>query len=87
MYVEGADKIKNDIGGVCTAYGREQRWIQNSGGELEGKSELGGTRFEWEAILQRISRDKTEGVDWIDLAQGRDRCKALVNAATNHCTP
>jgi hypothetical protein len=56
-------------------------------GELEGKSALERTRFEWGAILQWISSDRMEGVNWIDLAQGRDRCKALVNAALNHCTP
>jgi len=61
--------------------------MQNFGGKLEGKSALGRTRFEWEAILQWISSDRTEGVDWIDMAQGRDGCKALVNAAMNHCTP
>lgn len=27
------------------------------------------------------------GVDWIHLAQGRDKCKALVNVVMNHCTP
>jgi hypothetical protein len=75
------------MGGACIAYGREQRCIKNFGGELESKSALGKTRFEWKAILQRISSDRTEGVDWIDLAQGRDRCKALVNAAMNHCIP
>jgi hypothetical protein len=55
--------------------------IQNFGGELEGKSALGRNSFERESILQWISSDRTEGVDWIDLAQG------FVNAAMNHCTP
>jgi len=34
-------------------------------------------------ILKRISRKWDGGVDWIDLAEGRDRWWALVNAAMN----
>jgi hypothetical protein len=54
---------------------------------LEGKTALGTARFEWRAILRWILSDRTEVVDWIDLAQDRYRCKALVNAVMNHCTP
>jgi hypothetical protein len=69
---------------TCTAYGRGQRYLQNFGGELEGKSAIGRTRFEWEAILQLISSYRAEGVNWIDLAQSRDRSKVVVNVAINH---
>jgi hypothetical protein len=31
--------------------------------------------------------DRTGGVEWVDLAQDRYRCKALVSAVMNHCVP
>jgi hypothetical protein len=47
----------------------------------EGKRPLGRPRRRWEDNI------KTEvgwgGVDWIDMAEGRDRWRALVNAAMN----
>jgi hypothetical protein len=34
-------------------------------------------------ILRWIFRKKEEGIDWIDLAQDRDRWRALVNVVMN----
>jgi len=50
-------------------------------GELEGKRPLGRPRLRWE---DNIKMDLQEvvcgGMDWIELAQNRDRWQALVNA-------
>ena len=50
-------------------------------GELEGKRPLKRHRHGWE---DNIKMDLQEvgcgGMDWIDLAQDRDRWRALVNA-------
>ena len=50
----------------------------------EGKRPLGRHRRRWE---DNIKMDLEEvgyaGMDWIDLAQDRDRWRALVNAAMN----
>jgi hypothetical protein len=50
----------------------------------EGKGHLGRPRHRWE---DNIKRDFQEvgwmGVDWIDLAQDRDRCRAVVIAVMN----
>ena len=49
-------------------------------GNPEGKGPLGSTRLRWE---DNIKMDLLEveclGMDWIDLAQDRDRWRALVN--------
>jgi len=53
-------------------------------GKPEGKRPLGRPRHKWE---DNIKMDLQEvgfaGMDWIDLAQERDKWRALVNAVTN----
>jgi hypothetical protein len=34
-------------------------------------------------ILKQIFKKRDGGMDWIDLAQNRNRCRALVNAVMN----
>jgi len=79
------DKIeKNEMGGACSAYGGEERRIQGLVGKPEGKRPLGRSRRRWE---DNIKMDLQEvgwwGMDWIDLAQDRDRWQALANAVMN----
>jgi hypothetical protein len=53
-------------------------------GKPEGKRPLGRPRFRWE---DNIKMDLQEvgcgGMDWIELAQDRDRWRVLVNAVMN----
>jgi hypothetical protein len=57
-------------------------------GKPEGTRSLGRTRRRW---VDNIKMDLLErgwsGVDWIGLAQDRDRCRALVNAVMNLQVP
>ena len=52
-------------------------------GKSEGKRQLGRSRHRWE---DNIKMDFWEvgcgGMDWIELAQERDRWRAFVNAVT-----
>ena len=57
-------------------------------GIREGKRPLGRSTRRWE---DNIKMDFQEmgcgGMDWIELAQDRDRCRALVNAVMNLRVP
>jgi hypothetical protein len=57
-------------------------------GRLEGKRPLGRPRRRWE---DNIKLDLQEvgcgGVDWIDMAQDRDRWLAIVNTVMNLRVP
>jgi hypothetical protein len=57
-------------------------------GKPEGKRPLGRPRRRWE---DNIKKDLQEvefwGMDWIELAEDRDRWRALVNAVMNIRVP
>jgi hypothetical protein len=57
-------------------------------GKPEGKRPLGRPRRRW-ADNNKIDRLEIGwgGVDWIGLAQDRDKWRALVNAVTNFRVP
>ena len=53
-------------------------------GKPEGKRLLGRPRHRWEDnIKMDLQEVGCEWMNWIDLAQDRDRCRTLVNAEMN----
>jgi hypothetical protein len=57
--------------------------VEKPGGKISRNLDVGGR-----IILKRIVREiGLEGVDWIDVAQDRDRLWALVNTVMNFEVP
>jgi hypothetical protein len=56
-------------------------------GQPDGKRKLGRLRLRWEDNIKMNLELGGEGMDWIRLAQDRDRWRALVNAVMNLRVP
>jgi len=67
--------------------GRDVYWVLV--GKPEGKRPLGRTKRRWEDNIQMDLQEVgwRRGMDWIELAQDRNRCRALVNAVMNLRVP
>jgi hypothetical protein len=76
------------MGGACGAHGGGEGCIQHFGWRPEGRRPLGRPRRGWEDNIKMGFREIGFGdVDWIDLAQDRDRWRALVNTVMNLRVP
>ena len=76
------------MGGVCSTYGVMRGLYRVLVGKPEGRRPLGRPRQRWE---DNIKMDLQEvgcgGMDWIELAQDRDRWRTLVNVVMNLRVP
>jgi hypothetical protein len=64
--------------------GEERNVYRVLSGKPEGKRPLGRPRRKWEDRIRIDLRETgSESVDWIQLAQDRDRWRALVNTVMN----
>jgi len=52
-------------------------------GKSEERRELGKHRRRWKITLKLMFKKWDGGMDWIDLAQNRDRLQAFVNVVMN----
>ena len=76
------------MGGECSVYGGNKTYIQVLVGKPEGKRQLGRPRHRWEDNIKMDLQGVGCGsMDWIKLAQDRDRWRALVNAVMNLRVP
>ena len=75
------------MGGTCGAYGGGERCAQVLVGKPEGKRPLERPRRRWENNIKLDLREVGEVGDWMELAQNRDRWRALVNTVMNLRVP
>jgi hypothetical protein len=72
------------VGGTCSTNGEKGNAYRLLVGKPEGRRPLGRPRRRW---LYNIRMDLVEvgwgGMDWIGLAQDKDRWRALVNSVLN----
>jgi hypothetical protein len=70
--------------GHVVSMGEERGVYRFLVGKPEGKSPLGSPRLRWEDNIKiDLQGVGCGGMDWIELAQDRDRWGALVNAVMN----
>jgi hypothetical protein len=76
------------MGGACSTYEGEERVYRVLVGKPEGKRSLGRHRRRWEDnIKMDLQEVECWVIDWIKLAQDRDRWRALVIAIMNLRVP
>jgi len=76
------------MGGACSAYGEKRGVYRGLVGKPEGKRPLGRPRSRWEDNIKMDLRKVGCGVvDWIEVAEDRDRWRTLVNAVMNLRVP
>ena len=77
------------MGGACSAFMGEGRGVYRLlVGKPEGRKPLGRPRRRWEDNIRMDLREVGCGfVDWMELAQDRDRWRALVSAVMNLQVP
>jgi len=79
---------KNEMGRACGTYGEERRAYRVLVGKPEGKRPLERPRLRWVDNIRMDLQELGCGyVDWIGLAQVRDRWRTLVSAVMNLRVP
>jgi hypothetical protein len=69
---------------TCNTHGKGEKFYKVLVGKPEGKIPLGRPRRRWQDGIRMDLREiGLGGVDWIRLAQDRDRWRAVVNAVMN----
>jgi hypothetical protein len=76
------------MGGACSTNGEKRNAYRLLVGNPEGRIPLGRPRRRWvDNIRMNLAEVGWGDVDWIDLAQDRNRWRALVNSALNLRVP
>jgi hypothetical protein len=75
------------MGGHVARTGEKRSAYRILSGRPEGRRPLGRSRRRWEDNIKMDFKKWDGGMDWIELAQDRDRWRGLVNAVMNLRVP
>jgi len=76
------------MGGLCSTYGERSGAYRVLMGKPGGKRSFGRPRRRWEDNIKIDLQEVGCGdMDWIELAQDRDRWRALVSVVMNFRVP
>jgi hypothetical protein len=76
------------MGGACSTNGEKRNACRLLVRKSEGKRPLGRPRRRWvDNIRMNLGEVRWGDVDWIGLAQDRNRWRALVNSGLNFRVP
>jgi hypothetical protein len=75
------------MGGTCNAHGGDEKYTITVGNP-EGERPLGRPRLKLEGnVRMKLTGIGCEGVEWIQMAQDRNRRRVLVDTATSLHVP
>jgi hypothetical protein len=75
------------MGGTCSTYGEKRGAYRILMGRPKGRRPLGRPRRRWEDNIKMDLQEVVWVTNWIELAQNRDRWRAVVNAVMNLRVP
>jgi hypothetical protein len=81
------NKIEKEMGAACNTYGEKRGAYRILVGDLSEGDHLADPGVGGRIILKWIFKKWDGDMDWIELAQYRDRWRALVDAVVNFWVP